>query len=116
MSEDPRRDAFLDSLKQGLDQAGQRLDGATATRLRAARREAIASLDRPRRAAWLLPAGGLAVAATVTAISVGLWQMQPPGEHVSPLEDVALLSDPAGPEFYEELEFYMWLEEQARNG
>ena len=111
------RDDFLQRAKRLLDEAEQGLDGATRTRLRAARREALAAGARPSRPAWLLPAGGLAVAATVAALSVVLWQAPPPElEPLTALEDIALLSDEADPAFYEELDFYAWLAAGAPQG
>lgn len=45
------------------------LDGATATALRARRREALASMPARRRSAWWWPASGIATA----ALAVALW-------------------------------------------
>jgi hypothetical protein len=45
------------------------LDGATATALRARRREALAAMPAGRRAAWWWPASGIATA----ALAMALW-------------------------------------------
>ncbi len=108
-----RQDDFLRQTRETLDAAERGIDGATRTRLAAARREALAALDRPHRPFWLLPASGLAAAATVAALTVSLWQVQPVDDTLAALEDIVLLSDEAEPEFYAELEFYAWLAEGA---
>ena len=108
-----RQDDFLRTTATVLDEAELGIDGATRTRLAAARREALAAAERPRRPLWLLPAGGLAVAATVAALTVGLWQVQPLDDSLAALEDIALLSDEADPAFYADLDFYTWLAEGA---
>ncbi len=105
---------FLQQTTATLDAAEQQIDAATQTRLRAARREAQNATTRSCRPAWLLPAsGGLAVAATVAALTVSLWQVPPAEEQLDALQDIALLSDEADPEFYADLEFYAWLAEGA---
>ncbi len=108
-----RQDDFLRQTKATLDEAEQRIDGATQTRLNAARREALAAGKRPRRPVWLLPASGLAAAATVAVLTVSLWQVPPMDDSFAALEDIALLSDEADPEFYADLEFYAWIAEGA---
>ncbi len=103
-----RQDDFLRRTRLVLDEAEQGVDGATRTRLAAARREALAAAGR-RRPLWLLPAGGLAVAAAVAVLSVGLWRTPPLAGSLDALEDIALLSDEADPAFYADLEFYAWI-------
>ncbi|VAX01911.1 hypothetical protein MNBD_GAMMA20-179 [hydrothermal vent metagenome] len=108
-----RQDDFLRQTKITLDEAEQRIDGATQTRLGAVRREALAAAGRSHRPIWLLPAGGLAVAATVAILTVSLWQVSPSVDSLAALEDIALLSGEADPEFYADLEFYAWIAEGA---
>ncbi len=108
-----RQDDFLRQTKITLDEAEQRIDGATQTRLGAVRREALATAGRSRRSPWLLPASGLAVAATVAILTVSLWQVSPSVDSLAALEDIALLSDEVDPEFYADLEFYTWVAEGA---
>lgn len=117
MSDSQNTDQFLHKVKSTLDSAVDELDGATQARLRAARREAL-SLKTPAKArahrpAWLYSLGGLATAATVAVLGVSLWLMPSP-ENIAtpPLEDLALLSDAEELEFYEDLEFYLWLDNE----
>ncbi len=115
---------LLKAVKDTLDRSEQDLDDATLTRLRAARREALGTLttDRPRRS-WWEPMGGLAVAATLATLTVSLWSLSPgpdgtPGDSVGlpTLEDVALLTDAEELEFYQDLDFYLWLDSDGSGG
>jgi hypothetical protein len=108
---------FLDRVKANLDAAEEQLDEHTRSRLTSIRHEALerGQVRRPPWIQWLLPAGGLAVAVTVAALSVNLWTTKPVMEEPLSLEDMALLSDSEGPEFYEDLDFYQWLAEEEQN-
>ncbi len=120
MSDSQDTDRFLHKVKSTLNNAVDELDGATQTRLHAARRAALSlktpAKARAQRPAWLYPVGGLATAATVAVLSVSLWLAPPPGDNaMPPLEDLALLSDAEELEFYENLEFYLWLGNESLN-
>ena len=101
-------------------EASQRLDPATAGRLRAARRHA---LDAPPRhvVRWLVPTGAFAVLALAVLM---LWQplahapsaasdpsMQTAGVSASPQADNVLPpdADKVDPSLYQNLDFYGWL-------
>jgi len=110
------KERFLQQLESTLDQSADTLDDATLRDLRNARRKAVNASDK--RPAWLLPMGGLAAAATVAAFSVSLWMSTPqPGmdAQLSPLEDLALLGDAESLEFYEDLDFYLWLDDENKS-
>ena len=110
---------FLHKLSDILDQSVEEMDASTKARLRDARREAVAASEEKSYAAWLMPVGSLAAAATVAVLTVSLW-MTPPDEGVnaqlSPLEDFALLSDSESLEFYQDLDFYLWLDDEQKAG
>ena len=107
--------AALECLAEGLEPG-------TRARLDRARAEALAGRRRPLRPAapkptpWLLPLGGMATAAVVM-LAVALWP-QPGPMPAGPalIEDVELLADAEGMAFYEELEFFLWLEETGGAG
>lgn len=107
--------AFAQRARAAL-RASEQLDYVTAMRLQAVRRRA---LDRARRHRWpwLGPAGLIA-----TALALAVWLPEQPG--VAPLpsavttqlahaELVEILLDENDPEFYEDLDFYRWLSEDA---
>jgi hypothetical protein len=109
-------DHFLQQVTSALDKAEHGLDDTTLRELRKRRREAVEiSKKRP---AWLLPVAGLAMVATVAAFSVSLWLAapQPSLETLPAVEDMALLGDAESLEFYEDLDFYLWLDEEQGAG
>lgn len=101
---------WLDTIGRELDRSIEKLDDTTLARLRAIRRQAMASRTSPRRPArsWLY--GGAVAAATAGTLAFALWL--PHRQAVSPPtpEDLELLSIAEELEFYEDLEFYQWLE------
>lgn len=116
MSDRQQTDPFLRRVTDTLDQAVEELDGAIQGRLRAARREALTA--RQARPAWLLPLGGLATAATVAVLALSLWLLPAPQQPalMPSVEDMVLLSDEAELEFYEDLDFYLWLDSEKQVG
>ena len=110
---------FLHSLSDSLDQSVDALDVSTQARLRAARRKALATGETQHRPAWLMPVASLAAAATVAALTVSVWLVpvdMAEDSELTPLEDIALLSDSEALEFYENLDFYLWLDEENKAG
>lgn len=105
---------FLNATKRALDNAEKNLDRGTVARLRAARREAIEQgLHKPARArpGWLLPAGGFATAGVVIAVAALLWFSAPDTNLMQAnVSDIELLTAHEGPEFFADLDFYDWLE------
>lgn len=110
--------AWIAQARQLLDESASALDAATVSRLNRARQAAL----QQRRAArhWMLPAG-LVSAAAVLVLAVLAWQglAPPPRETDFPLGannsangDIELVSSDDGLEFYQDLEFYAWLEAQ----
>ncbi|MCF6339007.1 MAG: hypothetical protein L3J84_13865 [Gammaproteobacteria bacterium] len=122
MNEPKDTDRLLKMSKATLDQAVDALDDATLRDLRQVRREALLA-GKPsaseKRRAWLLPVGGLATAATVAVLTVSLWLTPPendPATQFLPLEDLVLLGDAESLEFYEDLDFYLWLDDEKEAG
>ena len=116
-SDGQEKDDLLEKITSRLDAATDEIDAATKTRLRAIRREALASAETSSHSAWWVPAGSLAAVATLAVMTVSLWTLMPEQDaFMPPLEDIALLSDKEELEFYEELDFYLWLNnEQMQN-
>ena len=113
-------DKFLNAAKRALDDAEKNLDAGTVARLRAARREAIEQgLRRPSRMrpGWLLPVGGFATAAIVFAVAGLLWFSAPnPNLLQANVSDIELLTAPENPEFFADLDFYDWLDNDSNAG
>jgi hypothetical protein len=97
-----------------LDRAAAELDDFTIARLRAARKNALASASqRPlQRFGWL----PLAAAAALTAVVVTTlwWQSPEPTELAAEELEWSLVRD--DPDFFTDLEFYDWLRHEQDAG
>lgn len=111
-----------------FQRASQELDPAIASRLRAARRDALqARPASPLTTRLLLPAGAFAVIALATLMvwqphrSGGIDNARPPAAATSAVADDNELppdADSADPGLYQNLDFYGWLaaNDSARSG
>jgi hypothetical protein len=115
MKKRDREAIFVEHVKKGLEQSVDDMDGKTLSRLAGLRREAL-ERKRQRRyriPRWMrVPAAGLAAAAVaLLAFTTVVKETSPPlGEQI--LADVDILSSREVMEFYENLDFYLWLAEQ----
>lgn len=93
--------------RQALRQSERTLDTDTTARLRSAREQAVAMMQRPRWALnWAVPVGAVAAGLLVFALLPTTTPvLEPKG-----MESLEILADDMGPEFYQDLEFYEWLE------
>ena len=104
-----------------LDEAADGIDAATLSRLNRARQAALATRTRKNQF-WMLPAGLAGACALLLAAAV--WSPR----HGAPPADVAttqvadaneagdtLVGDDS-PEFYQDLDFYAWLDAQHKDG
>ncbi len=113
---------FEQRVRELYHEAAQRIDPATAGRLRAARRTALQSAHAPahRSVRWLIPAGAFAVIALATMM---VWQPLSPRRAVPTTMQTVGASDQAAdmdnelppdadktdPNLYQNLDFYGWL-------
>lgn len=123
--------AWIARARQLLDESARDLDAHTASRLNRARQTALALRSRRSPRHWLLPAG-LASACAALLLAVAIWQPHHPAP--SPLVAPDTLDSTATPagavgatdadatpaedtlEFYQNLEFYAWLDAQGKDG
>lgn len=110
--------SFEQHARELWQEAAQRIDPATAGRLRAARRQALGSTRAPRHRAvrWLIPTGAFAAIALATLM---VWQPLPPHsagmavQQPSSIDDLDYElppdADKADPNLYQNLDFYGWL-------
>lgn len=98
--------SFEERLRRALRAEEGELDGTTLARLGAARRAAVGA---PRPSWWRLhaPALGGAVLATAVAVAV-LLPLQQKNWRAATEADRQVVEDP---EFYQDLDFYLWLSE-----
>lgn len=110
-------DSFEQRLRQQLDRSTERLDETRASQLRQAR---LAALEHAGQESVTHPHWGtVAVAASVGALAIGLWLHQKPESDtplVAQVEAIELLAAQEDMEFYEDLDFYLWLASQEGQG
>jgi hypothetical protein len=99
-------------------EAAQRIDPATAGRLRAVRRQALEAARTPthRTARWLIPTGAFAVIALAAMM---VWQPLPPQHATTAIHAASSAddldnelppdADKTDPNLYQNLDFYGWL-------
>lgn len=108
--------------RQVLDESAQNLDAATLSRLNRAR-QAVLEQARPRALRpWFLPAGLASACAVLIAVAVA-WNT--PTRTAAPTltdanagtfaSDLDMMSSDDGLEFYEDLDFYAWLDAQEKD-
>lgn len=114
MTPDQGDQVFVAAAKSVLDRSAQELDGDTVARLRLGRRHALEA--RPRRAPWLVRAGGLAAACVALVVGALWWAEPSPTVPVAGLEDIELITSGESLELDEDLEFYRWLAEAGSAG
>lgn len=116
MTEDLTADerALAESAGKALRASENSIDAVTLMRLRAARARAVeAAMPRalPQRLGWAVPA---ALAAGVLAVVIApRLDFAPTAVNVAEAEALDVLTDEMGPEFYENMDLYLWLEESS---
>ncbi|HIM07437.1 MAG: DUF3619 family protein [Gammaproteobacteria bacterium] len=113
-------DKFESNIRQGLDEAVDTLDANTLSRIRQIRTQAVEKekiKTEGLQLNWLfnkqrLFVGGLATAC-VMVLAMMLLFNSPTSIQTIPEEDIELISSSDNLEFFEDLEFYEWLEEDA---
>jgi len=106
--------SWLADVRAHLDDSTQSLDAATLSRLNRARQAALSQRSRVVRR-WWLPAAGLATSCALVLAAV-VWYL--PGHQAGPVPAHPVASSEAeigadeGIEFYQDLEFYAWLDAQ----
>jgi hypothetical protein len=121
-------DKLIEQAKETLQKRADELDDNVVTHLRAARLRATEVAARQHeRPAWITslsgsmsnilsrPVGAMVAATLVLGVATSLWVSNPAVPRYG-VEDIDILASAESPEFYQDLEFYLWLEEQPRAG
>ncbi|HEX3895662.1 MAG TPA: DUF3619 family protein [Rudaea sp.] len=130
MNDDDDLPNWTPQAKQALDESAQNLDAATLSRLNRARQRAL-GLARPRRMrSWFVPAGLASACAVLLAVAVVWHRPTAPPNAADPFipgtsaaapsggfsaSDLDLVSSDDGIEFYQDLDFYAWLDAQGQD-
>lgn len=121
-------DKLVEQAKAALEKQADELDDNVVARLRAARlRASEVANQKNERPGWVMwiggsmaniltrPAGALVTATLVLGVVTSLWVANPSAPRHG-IEDLELLASVESPEFYQDLEFYLWLEDETRVG
>ena len=111
---DRRQSEIESAARKVFEQSVGELDGATRSKLTQARHRAMAELEQPPALFGWLPQAALA---TLAAAAVGVWVFSGSGSddeltETAAVADIEILLSDDELEFYEELDFYAWLESQ----
>ncbi|HHJ81015.1 MAG TPA: hypothetical protein ENJ65_05230 [Candidatus Tenderia electrophaga] len=122
MSEE--QDKFIKQVRQQLDQQNEALDSETLSRLRQARAHAVETGDRKSGLKGF--AGGAVAFASISVLAVAVWLAVPTSTtqdvpvlaevQATAFDDLELLAATEALAFFEDIEFYYWLETQDAQG
>jgi hypothetical protein len=116
MNDESNRQPWVADARARLDESTQSLDAATLSRLNRARQAALAQRSRAMRA-WWLPAAGLAASGALVLALVAWYPSRhgagPDAAGLPAVSDADIAADD-GIEFYQDLEFYAWLDAQEQ--
>jgi hypothetical protein len=111
----PNDQELTSRIRKELDDSCESLDAETLSKLNRARHRALKAT--PRRSLWLVPLAGVATAASIGLLSINLFTTQVShGPQADFVEDIELLSSSEDLDFYQNLEFYLWLEDEQPLG
>ena len=115
MRQDDKDQAFLHNARHILDDSVDAIDEQTTSRLKQIRYQALQS--KPQKRHWLMPYSAFAATAAVMILTVTVWLTQSPNINDElVLEDMPLLTTGEELDFYQDLEFYSWLDDEQING
>ncbi len=111
---------FARRIRAQLEAENSNLDATTLSRLRQAREQALAIAGREQRIVWQWWPARVGLAAAAVAAALITWQLLPFPQHVSPLaemeDDLEILIAEDDVNFYADMEFLIWLEQQDHAG
>lgn len=120
----PNLPPWLDQAKNILDDSARDLDGATLSRLNRARQASLQQRAPRARRSWLMPAS--VASACVLLLAMAIWErpflssQSGGGAMKNPVglsgSDADIVSGEDTLEFYQDLEFYAWLDAEQDNG
>jgi hypothetical protein len=121
-------EAFLKEVKQQLQSSSNELDELTLAKLGAARRRAVEAAGKPLLARYadvialghgrmaILLLAGLLFVVSVVMLKLTYPPVQQQLQPLTLLEDMALLGSAEELEFYQDLDFYLWVMDEQDSG
>ena len=115
MKQDNKDQAFLDNTRRILDNSVDGIDEDTSSRLRKIRYQALN--NKAEKSYGLMPYSAFAATAAVLVLTITIWLTQAPDINDElVLEDISILTSTEELDFYQQLEFYNWLDDEQING
>lgn len=115
MTDNDKQEKLLNHTRDMLDKSIDSIDDDTARRLKQIRFQALE--QKKIKPGWFKPLPAMAATAAVLVVAVSLWTTRPAElNDALALEDMPLLSAAEELEFYQELDFYNWLDDEQING
>ena len=103
---------FFQNTRALLDRRSEELDDTVVAKLRAARLRATeVTARRSHRGARSRPVTGLVAASLVLVAAATVWYANPTAPRNN-FDDLEMLASSESPEFYQDLDFYLWLDER----
>jgi hypothetical protein len=121
-------EAFLNRVKQRLDNSTEELDELTLARLAAARRRAVEAGSNPaifrlgeilalgRSTSTLLVMAGILLVASILVLKSTQSPVEESLRAISLIEDMELLGAGQELEFYQDMDFYLWVTDEQDSG
>jgi hypothetical protein len=107
---------FTRRIKQRLEAEIQNLDAATLARLGRARAQAVAMAAGKQQATWQWRPDRFGMATAAAVVAALIWQLYPLPTHDLPVadmeDDLEILIANDEMNFYADMEFLIWLEQQ----
>ena len=115
MKQDNKDQAFLDNTRRVLDNSVDAIDEETSSRLRQIRYQALN--NKAEKNYGLIPYSAFAATAAVLVLTITIWLTQAPDINDElVLQDISILTSTEELDFYQQLEFYNWLDDEQING
>jgi hypothetical protein len=114
MSNEPRENEFEHKARALFEDSVERLDAHTRSKLTQARNRALEEVKKGavhRRWIWA-PVGGVALAAVVAVVMVSGGLRSHTETGALALEDIDIVADSEDLDMLEDVEFYMWLDDE----
>ena len=108
-------DKLTANIKQSLDKSADELDAQILSRIRQVRARALEQTEKEPLNLFGVMSGALATAC-VMVFAVMIILESPDTTHMTPVDDLELISSSDNLDLYEELDFYEWLEDEALFG
>ena len=109
MNKDDQDKKFIDAVTKDIKKSVDDIDATTQSRLAQIREQALTGQAKHSVQQWQLLTGALATACIVMLAIILL--IKPEMDTAYTEQDVEIFSATDGLDFYEDLEFYVWLDE-----